>query len=81
MPVWQRSLADRPRAVRLLSMTTFTTSEVPDMTCKTVIVTGAISGIGRSVARDLAAAGARVVLAARSIEKGKEAAAALLIKE
>ena len=58
----------------MLSMTTFTTTDVPNLNGKTAIVTGANGGIGRSVARDLAAAGARVTLAVRSIEKGKQAA-------
>ncbi len=43
------------------------------MTGKTVIVTGASSGIGLATARSLAAAGARVVFAVRSIEKGRAA--------
>ncbi len=37
-----------------------------DLTDKTAIVTGASRGIGRSIAKTLAAAGARVVLAART---------------
>jgi NAD(P)-dependent dehydrogenase (short-subunit alcohol dehydrogenase family) len=45
------------------------------MTGRTVIVTGANSGIGRAAADALAAAGARVVLAVRTIEKGEQAAA------
>ncbi len=45
------------------------------MTGRTVIVTGANSGIGRAAAAALAAAGARVVLAVRSAEKGEQAAA------
>jgi NAD(P)-dependent dehydrogenase (short-subunit alcohol dehydrogenase family) len=56
-------------------MTTFSTSSIPDMTGKTVIVTGANSGIGRAAAAALAAAGARVVLAVRSTDKGDAAAA------
>jgi NAD(P)-dependent dehydrogenase (short-subunit alcohol dehydrogenase family) len=58
-------------------MTTFTPADIPDMTGKTAVVTGANSGIGRSVAHDLAQAGARVVLAVRSIEKGNDAAAGM----
>jgi NAD(P)-dependent dehydrogenase (short-subunit alcohol dehydrogenase family) len=47
------------------------------MNGKTAIVTGANSGVGQAAARMLAAAGARVVLAVRSIEKGQAAAAAM----
>ena len=42
-----------------------------------MIVTGASSGIGRVAARDLAARGARVVLAVRDLEKGREVAAGM----
>jgi NAD(P)-dependent dehydrogenase (short-subunit alcohol dehydrogenase family) len=47
---------------------------VPDMTDKTVIVTGANSGIGFATAKTLAARGARVVLAVRDVTKGQRAA-------
>ena len=57
-------------------MTTFSAADIPGMTGKTVIVTGASSGIGQATARALAAAGARVVFAVRNTEKGKAAAAA-----
>src|SRR5882724_9853710 len=40
-----------------------------DLSGKRVLVTGASGGIGRETARALAAAGATVVLAARSVEK------------
>ena len=56
-------------------MTTFKAADIPDLTGKTVIVTGANSGIGQAAARALAAAGARVVFAVRNSEKGKAAAA------
>ncbi len=45
------------------------------MTGRQVIVTGANSGIGRAAASTLAGAGAHVVLAVRSLEKGRAAAA------
>ncbi len=47
------------------------------MTGRSVIVTGANSGIGRAAARAFAGAGARVVLAVRDTAKGETAAAAM----
>ena len=47
------------------------------MTGRSVIVTGANSGIGRAAASALAGAGARVVLAVRNTEKGQTAAASM----
>jgi len=47
------------------------------MTGRSVIVTGANSGIGRAAARALAASGARVVLAVRNTDKGRTAAATM----
>ena len=58
-------------------MTTFSTADIPDMTGRSVIVTGANSGIGRAAARTLAASGARVVLAVRDVDKGRAAAASM----
>lgn len=52
-------------------------ASLPDMTGHTVIVTGANSGIGKAAATALAGAGARVVLAVRSTDKGRAAAAAM----
>jgi len=51
-----------------------TTPEIPDITGRSVIVTGANSGIGRSAATALAGAGARVILAVRDTAKGQDAA-------
>ena len=47
------------------------------MTGRSVIVTGANSGIGRAAARALARAGARVLLAVRDTDKGNAAAATM----
>ncbi|MHC1563259.1 SDR family oxidoreductase [Actinomycetospora sp. C-140] len=46
---------------------------VPDQTGRTAVVTGANSGTGKEAAARLAAAGARVVLAVRSPERGEAA--------
>jgi NAD(P)-dependent dehydrogenase (short-subunit alcohol dehydrogenase family) len=47
------------------------------MSGRTVIITGANSGIGRAAASALAGAGARVVIAVRTPEKGEAAAATM----
>ncbi len=52
--------------------------EVPDQTGKYVVVTGANSGTGKEAARRLAAAGARVVMAVRTVAKGEAARAEIL---
>ena len=48
------------------------------MTGQTVIVTGASSGIGRAAAHAFAGAGARVILAVRSTDRGETAAATMV---
>src|SRR5271163_1582699 len=58
-------------------MTTSSIAHLPDMTGRNVIITGANSGIGRAAARAFADAGAHVVLAVRSTEKGEAAAATM----
>jgi NAD(P)-dependent dehydrogenase (short-subunit alcohol dehydrogenase family) len=54
---------------------TWTPASMPDLTGRTAIVTGANSGIGFPTALELARHGARVVVAARSQEKGGDAVA------
>jgi NAD(P)-dependent dehydrogenase (short-subunit alcohol dehydrogenase family) len=43
---------------------------LPDMTGKVALITGSTDGLGRDVARRLAAAGARVLVTGRSAERG-----------
>src|SRR6202035_2799913 len=51
---------------------------VPDQTGKLVVVTGANSGTGKEATRRLAAAGAHVVMAVRTVAKGEQARAEIL---
>lgn len=53
----------------------WTTERIPDQSGRLAVVTGANSGIGFEAAKALAVAGADVVLATRSAEKGEAAAA------
>jgi NAD(P)-dependent dehydrogenase (short-subunit alcohol dehydrogenase family) len=55
-------------------MSKWTTANIPDQTGRTAVITGANTGLGYETAAALAAKGAQVVLAVRSVEKGKEAA-------
>lgn len=56
-------------------MTAWTETDVLDQTGRTVVVTGATSGLGLETSRVLAAAGARVLMAARNAEKAERARA------
>jgi NAD(P)-dependent dehydrogenase (short-subunit alcohol dehydrogenase family) len=50
----------------------WTANQIPDQKGRTVVITGASSGIGYETARALAAKGAQVVMAIRNLEKGEE---------
>jgi NAD(P)-dependent dehydrogenase (short-subunit alcohol dehydrogenase family) len=56
---------------------TWSVDSLPDQTGKVVVVTGANSGIGYFTSEQLASAGAHVVLACRSRERGRAALAAI----
>jgi NAD(P)-dependent dehydrogenase (short-subunit alcohol dehydrogenase family) len=53
----------------------WTASNLPNLSGRTVIVTGATSGLGRGTADALAGAGARAVLAVRDTDRGEKVAA------
>ncbi|GGJ13013.1 oxidoreductase [Streptomyces brasiliensis] len=55
-------------------MSGWTASDIPDLSGRVAVVTGANSGIGYVTARELARKGARVVLACRSAVRGSAAA-------
>ncbi len=59
----------------------WTTSRIPDQTGRTIIVTGANSGLGFETARALAGAGALVVMACRDERRARVAADAIRADE
>ena len=58
-------------------MTGWTAADLPSFAGRTVIVTGANSGLGLVTARELARVGAKTILAVRNKAKGDEAAASM----
>ena len=58
-------------------MASWSAQQLPDMTGKTVVITGAGGGLGLVTARELGRTGARVVLAVRHIEKAQQAIAGM----
>jgi NAD(P)-dependent dehydrogenase (short-subunit alcohol dehydrogenase family) len=59
-------------------MSKWTAEQIPDQSGRTAVVTGANSGLGLVTARELARAGAQVVLTARDESKGQSAREAIL---
>ena len=55
----------------------WTAADLPDLTGRCAVVTGATSGLGRATAEALGGAGADVVLAVRDVRRGAEVAAAI----
>ncbi len=58
-------------------MTEWTAADLPSFAGRSVIVTGANSGLGLVTARELARVGAKVILAVRNTDKGDAAAAGM----
>jgi NAD(P)-dependent dehydrogenase (short-subunit alcohol dehydrogenase family) len=55
----------------------WTVNDIPDLSGKIALITGANSGIGYETAKEFARKGIEVILACRSIEKGEEAASTI----
>lgn len=61
-----------------MARTKWTFDSIPDLSGKTIIVTGGNNGIGYESGKAFALNGARVILACRSMEKGEKAKAEIL---
>jgi len=58
-------------------LTEWTAADIPDQVGRTIVVTGANSGLGAVIATELARSGASVVVACRDTAKGEHVAAAM----
>ncbi|MDP7705770.1 oxidoreductase [Mycobacterium sp. TY815] len=58
-------------------MTNWTAADLPSFAGRTVVITGANSGLGEVTARELAGRGATVIMAVRNTAKGEKAAAGI----
>ncbi|MCL2771416.1 MAG: SDR family NAD(P)-dependent oxidoreductase, partial [Firmicutes bacterium] len=58
----------------------WTTDNIPDLTSKVAVVTGANTGLGFETALALASKGATVIMAVRSVERGEKAKERILAK-
>lgn len=59
----------------------WTQQDIPDLTDKVIIITGANSGLGFECAKTFAEKGATVVMTARNMQKGEQAKAELLASQ
>ncbi|KAG8460793.1 hypothetical protein KFE25_010848 [Diacronema lutheri] len=76
LPLWL-SYAAGGWIAKYTSPKPFFASDIPDLSGKVAIVTGANTGIGLETARELARNGAEVIVAARSASKGNAAVEAI----
>ncbi len=56
-----------------MAITNWTTGNIPDQSGRTIIITGANSGLGLEAATVLSQKGANVIMAVRNLQKGKQA--------
>lgn len=56
----------------------FTFNSIPDLTGKIILVTGGNSGLGAQSVKSFASKGAEVIMASRSVSKGKEVAESIV---